>query len=179
MFSVYVDSDSLPSRQREVLLRRLCKENCPALFVADRAVRDVLRTIEEHTAALRAPYRDKLGKDELKEIRSPIRFVVVETGTNSADDYLVENAVAPGLCITHDIPLAERMIEKGILVIDDRGNVFDASNIRERMSQRAYMAEFREMGLYVSPQKGFDRKDIENFSNSLDRMFFSLKNNWK
>ena len=175
MFSVYVDSDSLPVKQREILLRRLRKENCPSYFVADKDVKDVLKAIEEHTADLRRPLRATMDKDEIRNIRSSIRFVKVSTGANSADDYLVEIAEVPGLGITHDIPLAERMIEKGLLVMDDRGNEFDASNIRERMSERAYMADFREMGIYVSGQKKFNAKDVENFSNTLDRLVNKLK----
>ena len=175
MFSVYVDSDSLPVKQREILLRRLRKENCPSFFVADKDVKDVLKTIEEHTAELRRPLRATMDKEELRNVKSPIKFVKVTTGANSADDYLVEIAKVPGLGITHDIPLAERMIEKGLLVMDDRGNEYDASNIRERMSERAYMADFREMGLYVSAQKKFNSKDVENFSNTLDRLINKLK----
>ena len=175
MFSVYVDSDSLPVKQREILLRRLRKENCPSFFVADKDVKDVLKTIEEHTAELRRPLRATMDKEELRNVKSPIKFVKVTTGANSADDYLVEIAEVPGLGITHDIPLAERMIEKGLLVMDDRGNEYDASNIRERMSERAYMADFREMGLYVSAQKKFNSKDVENFSNTLDRLINKLK----
>ena len=175
MFSVYVDSDSLPAKQREILLRRLRKENCPSFFVADKDVKDVLKTIEEHTAELRRPLRATMDKEELREVKSPIKFVKVTSGANSADDYLVEIAEVPGLGITHDIPLAERMIEKGLLVMDDRGNEFNSSNIRERMSERAYMADFREMGLYVSAQKKFNSKDVENFSNTLDRLINKLK----
>ena len=68
MFSVYVDSDSLPAKQREILLRRLRKENCPSYFVADKDVKDVLKAIEEHTADLRRPLRATMDKDEIRNI---------------------------------------------------------------------------------------------------------------
>ena len=175
MIKAYIDSDSVPVRLREIILRRLVKENIPAWFVADRPLKDVRQKIAEHTASLREPLRSTMDKEELRKVKSPIEMVVVETGANSADDRIVEMAEAPGLAITHDIPLAERLIKKGVTVIDDRGNVFSEENIRERMSERAYMAEFRENGIFIKAQKGMTDKDVNAFSNALDRELQKLK----
>lgn len=175
MIRIYIDADSLPLRQRSILLKRLRKEGLESFFVADRPVRDILLQIEEHTAELRAPFRGVLEKEELKKIRSPLKFIQVPTGANSADDYLVSISEAPGLCVTHDIPLASRMIEKGILVIDDRGNRYDEKNIRERLSERDYMTEFRQMGIFSPENRKFDHKDVEKFSNALDHALLELQ----
>ena len=79
-------------------------------------------------------------------------MVVVEGGENAADDKIVELANENNLCITHDIPLAARLIEKNVYVIDDRGNVLDKNNIRERLSIRDTQKDFREMGIFNEKQ---------------------------
>ena len=177
MFKVYVDSDSLPERQRALLLKRLVRDCIPALFAADRPLKDVSSAIACHTAALRAPMRGLADVEELRRIRSPLELVVVEKGNDSADDYLVSAAEPGGLCITHDIPLAARMVGKGLVVIDDRGNVYDRSNIAERLGMRNFMKDMRENGFFEERQKRFTAKDVENFANALDRMIHRLSLN--
>lgn len=174
MFKIYVDSDSLPERQRSLLLKRLVKDGIPALFAADRPLKDVSSAIAAHTASLRDPLRNLLDKNELGKVKSPLTLVVVEKGENSADDYLVSAAEPGGLCITHDIPLAARMVEKGVVVIDDRGNVYDRSNIAERLGTRNFMKDMRENGFFEERQKRFTSKDVERFANALDSMIFRL-----
>ena len=100
---------------------------------------------------------------------------VVESGTNSADDRLVELAAAPALAITHDIPLAERLIAKGLIVIDDRGNTLTEENIRRRMSERDVNAKLREMGLFTDKSKHFDEKTIREFSAAFDKALSMLE----
>ncbi len=167
-FILWVDSDSVPLRHREIILRRAIKNNIKTIFVADRILKDVNNAISEHSKLLRDPLRDKLEKEELRKIKSTIKMITVATGSNSADDYIVENAESGQLCITHDIPLAARLVEKGVLVIDDRGNTFDSNNIKERLSIRNSMYIIREMGSNAEKQKRFDLKLLEEFSNSFD-----------
>ena len=57
-------------------------------------------------------------------------MVIVETDSDSADDEIVNLAqeeILPSL----DIPLIDRLAEKGVLVLDDRGNIFTKENIKE------------------------------------------------
>ena len=174
MFCLYIDADSLPKTHRKIVLRRIIKENLTAYFAADRELPDVVEAKALHTADLRQPHKDKLEKSELRKIRSGINMVVVESGTDSADNYLVEIAVAPGLAITHDIPLASRLIEKGITVLDDRGEELSKDNIRERLSIRDVMADFREMGINPDKTKRFDERTINEFASSFDRIVNSM-----
>ena len=93
MFSIFIDSDSLPKPHRAMVIRRILKDNQyikACHFASDRVLPDVRDAIEHHTASLRAPLRDTLEKEELRKIRSNIYMYVVETGMNSADDKLVE-----------------------------------------------------------------------------------------
>ena len=147
----------------------------------EKRVADVAPTSKRSQALLknkrvrRSAFRDTLSREEARKIGSGIHMEVVESGANSADDRLVELAEAPALAITHDIPLAQRLIEKGIAVIDDRGNTLTAENIRKRMSERENNAMFREMGLFTDRSKPFDEKTIRAFSDAFDKAITSLE----
>ena len=176
MIRLYIDADSLPARQLEIVLRRIIRKGYEAWFVADRSVPAVLRAIEEDKRIRRAAFRDKLTREEARKIGSGIEMVVVESGADSADDRIAEIAIAPALAITHDIPLSERLIRKGLTVIDDRGNTLTKENIRERMSERDNNARFREMGLFDNKSKRFDERTIRDFSAAFDKAINSLEN---
>lgn len=175
MMSLFIDADSLPKREREILLRRIRKEGLEAYFVADRILSDVRLAIEEDTADKRSAYRDILPRKEMKKIKSGIHMIVVATDENSADDEIVRIAETPSLAITHDIPLAKRLIDKGITVMDDRGHELGKDNINERLSMRSFMQDLRESGFESEKTKALTERDIANFSNTLDRLIMRLK----
>ncbi len=175
MIRLYIDSDSLPVRHRSIVIKRIIKNGYEAWFAADRELPDVLKAIEEDKRVRRSAFRETLTREEARKIGSGIHMEVVKSGANSADDRLVELALAPALAITHDIPLAERLIQKGITVIDDRGNTFSEENIRKRMSERENNAIFREMGLFTDKSKHFDEKTIHAFSAAFDKALMNLE----
>ena len=172
---LYIDADSLPQRHRQIVLKRIIRCGYEAWFAADRPLPDVMKAIEEDKRVRRAAFRDTLTREEARKIGSGIHMEVVESGENSADDRLVELAEAPALAITHDIPLSARLIEKGITVIDDRGNTLSAENIRKRLSERESNARFREMGLFTDKSKHFDERTIREFSAAFDRAIVALE----
>ncbi len=175
MFTLYVDADSVPVRIRKIILSRARKENICTIFVADRILPDVLSAIEEHTAALRSPYRTSLKKDEIRKIRSTISMVVVEASSDAADDRIVSLVQDGDVVISHDVPLSERVIEKGAAALDDRGNVYTRENIRERVSERDYMKALREMGINDLKQKSLKEKDYQRFADSFDILLSKRK----
>lgn len=175
MMKLYIDSDSLPLRHRSIILRRIIKRGYEAWFAADRSLPDVLLAIDEDKAKRREPYRGILDKEEIRKIGSGIHMIVVEKGENSADDELVSIATPPALAISHDIPLLSRLIEKGITVMDDRGNEYDESNIGKRLSERGVNSYFREMGVFSEKQKSFDERTIRAFSETFDKLCSELE----
>lgn len=154
MIRIYLDADSLYSDVRRIVLKRVEKEGFEAYFVADRSLSDVV---------------------EASKRNSGVKMIVVDPSLDSADNKIVEIATYPSLAITHDIPLASRLIEKNIMVIDNRGIELNRDNIRERLSNRDLMAEFREMGVFPEKKRYFDKKAVESFSNSFDRAIAKLK----
>ena len=160
MFTLFVDADSLPLRLRKIILQRAMKENMRTIFVADRNLKDVCCMIEEHTASLRLPLRNTLDKTELRKIRSSISMLIVESGTDSADNTIVQMIEEGDIVISHDVGLSERAIGKGAVAIDDRGNIYTREN----------MKSFREMGINDLNQKSLKEKDYQKFSNSFDAL---------
>jgi uncharacterized protein YaiI (UPF0178 family) len=176
MFELYVDADSCPKTLRTILLRRIMKEDVPAFFVSDRPLKDVLQARQEHTAMLRSEAKKQGISDpkELRAVRSRIEGIVVPPGPDSADNWIVEHAKAPSLAVTHDIPLAARLVENGISVIDDRGGIYDRENMAYRLSVRNMMTEFREMGVFAQKNRPMGPKEVKAFSDSFDSMFHVL-----
>ncbi len=169
MANIYIDADSLPERQRTIILRRVIGKEHYAFFVADRSLSDVEKAIAEDKRERRSRVRDTMTREEARRIGSNISMIVVESGENSADDKIVEIAQAPALCITHDIPLSARLIEKGLIVINDRGDLLDSNSINFRLSERRNNMVFREMGLFDSRSKRFDAHTIQAFAAAFDK----------
>ena len=76
-----------------------------------------------------------------------IESIVVEDGFDVADDYIVEHAAPEDLVITADIPLAARIVAKGGVALDPRGELYTEENVGERLSIRDLMMELRSGGL--------------------------------
>lgn len=152
---LFVDADSCPRNVRAIILRAIQKRRVAAVFAADRPLPDVSEAMES----------------EQKEIDTKplIHMAVVEKGENSADDYLVNIAHAGALAITRDIPLAARLAQKGLVVLDDRGSVYTAHTVRERLSIRNILTTMREYGVYDQKIKPLGARDIHAFANALDR----------
>ena len=175
-FTLFVDSDSLPTTHRNIVLRRAVKNNIRTIFVADRTLKDVTTVINEHTYKLRQDALQVMSKEESKNIKSCISMVVVTSGPDSADDYIVDTATAPAICITHDIPLAARLVAKDVLVLDDRWEIYTTDNINYRLSVRNTMMQIREINVLEAPrQKSFNNKTIELFSNAFDKALNKYK----
>ena len=64
--------------------------------------------------------------------------VRVDGGPDEADNYIAEHAEPGDIAVTADIPLASRLVGKGILTIDPRGTEYSRENIGERLSVRDF-----------------------------------------
>ena len=143
---ILVDADSCPKDARDLVLRRALKLGKQPVFAANRPI----------------PGCD----GAVMEICPP--------GDNSADDRIVELAQSGDLVISRDVPLAKRLVEKGVTVLDDRGRVFSAENINELLSLRNFMVGLAENGLGVERKPGYGKKELKAFADSLDRILARL-----
>lgn len=98
-----------------------------------------------------------------------IRMVQVPGGPDVADDYIAEHAQGGDLAVTQDVPLAARLVEQRVIVLNTRGEVLDEENVGERLSLRDFSAEARDAGLVTAGPSAFSPKDKQRFANALDR----------
>ena len=141
---IWVDADATPKGVKEILFRVAEKRKVPVVFVANQWLR--LPALE------------------------CIRSIVVDQGADVADDKIHEECDEGDLVITADIPLADRVVKKGVVAIDPRGTVYDKSNIGQILGMRDFMDELRNNGVETGGPKSFNQKDIQKFANALDKM---------
>lgn len=160
---IWVDSDSVPSSLRTIILRLGVRIDVPVYFVADRELKDVQQFIAEDTHRIRILNNNP-------NLKSKIKMIVVETGSDSADNYIVEHVTESSFCVTHDIPLASRLLEIGSSVINDRGDTYSKDNIKSLLGNRAVNAELRSWGVFADNQKKTTTQaSVKNFADNLDR----------
>ncbi len=98
-----------------------------------------------------------------------LTFQPVPPGPDKADDFIVENANYDDIAITGDIPLAARLVEREISVLNPRGEEWTEDNIGERLAMRNLMDELRSAGLPTSGPREYSQTDKQRFANALDR----------
>jgi len=145
---ILVDADSCPKPARDLVLRRAVKLNIRIIFAANR------------------PIPDSSGAE--MEICPP--------GDNAADDRIVELSAPGDIAVTRDVPLAKRLVEKDINVLDDRGRVFNKNNINELLSLRNFTVGLADNGLEFERTATYSKKELKTFADSLDRILTKLCN---
>ncbi|MDR3302919.1 MAG: DUF188 domain-containing protein [Treponema sp.] len=145
---IFVDADSCPRPVREVVLRAAARMSVQAVFAANRPIPGV-------TAAL---------------------MELCPLGEGAADNRIVALAGPGDLVITRDIPLASRIVEASIMVMDDRGRVYTRENIRERLSLRDFMVGLAENGLGKDRIASYGKRELKAFADSFDRVLARLAN---
>ena len=141
--TLFVDADSCPVRIREIVCKTAQRLRVSAVFVANRII-----PIPQNAYC---------------------RSVITAAESQAADSFIVSNAVSGDIVITRDIPLAQLLVDAQIQVINDRGTVYTAENIRERLSIRNFMYELHANGLVPERTKTFGKKEVMEFAQALDR----------
>ena len=138
-----VDADACPVRIREIICKTAQRLQKPAFFVANRLI-----------PIPKMPYCQTL---------------ITGAEDQAADTYILTHAVPGDIVITRDIPLAKQLVDAHICVLNDRGTVYTAENINERLSLRDFMYELSANGLAPERTKAFGKKEIMEFACSFDR----------
>lgn len=104
-----------------------------------------------------------------------IERIVVDSGFDAADDWIVEAAGPLSIVVTTDILLADRALKKGAMVIAPTGKKFDAASIGNAIAQRALMADLRAMGEVGGGPAPFAKADRSRFLGALDETVVRLR----
>jgi uncharacterized protein YaiI (UPF0178 family) len=145
---ILVDAESGPRPARDLVLRTALRRGIIAIFAANRPIPGIE------------------GEGVVMELCPP--------GENSADNRIVELAEQGDLVLTRDIPLASRLVEASVMVMDDRGGTYTRENIRERLSLRDFMVGLAENGLGAERASTYGKKELKAFADSFDRVLTRL-----
>lgn len=140
---IWIDADSCPRPVREIICRASIRLSIAINFVANRPI----------------PFPEN----------SLFTMIIADLTPDAANDYIVDHAISSDLVITRDIPLAKRLVDNKILVLNDRGTVYTNNNINERLSVRNLMLDLYKMGITPEKTGQFGKKELQDFSNALDR----------
>jgi uncharacterized protein len=146
---IWVDADACPGEIKELLFRAAKRTRTRLTLVANQPMR--IPTSE---------YIDSL---------------LVPSGMNVADRWIIE-LVEPGdLVITADIPLAAEVVASGAQALDPRGELFTESNVSQRLAIRNLLDELRGSGQITGGPANFNANDRKAFANQLDRWLTAAK----
>ena len=146
---IWIDADACPVAVREMVLRASMRTKTELVFVANSPL-PVKRT-------------------------ALVKTVQVSQGFDVADNYISQHVELTDLVITQDIPLAAELVEKGVIALNPRGELYTAENVRQRLAMRNLAEELRSVGQISGGPNKFSDKDKQNFANSLDKWLQKAK----
>jgi uncharacterized protein YaiI (UPF0178 family) len=145
---VWIDADACPKAAKDLIVKFALKRKLEVVMVA--------------------------GQAQSKPAFACVRLIVVPSGMDAADDYLVDNAEPGELVICSDVPLADRLVKKGVAALDPRGREFDERNMGDRLATRNLFTDLREQGQMSGGPAPFGEREKQAFANALDRILTRL-----
>ncbi len=139
MVKIYVDADACPVKNE--VERIATRHELETYLVCDGGIRPPLNPL--------------------------IQLVVVNQGTDAADDWIAEHIERADICVTDDIPLAGRCLKGGAFAIKPNGNTYTDDSIGLALATREIMQGLRETGEMTGGPHPFRKADRSKF---LDRM---------
>ena len=139
MVKIYVDADACPVKNE--VERIATRHNLVTYLVCDGGIRPPLNPL--------------------------IQLVVVNQGADAADDWIAEHIERADICVTGDIPLADRCLKEGAFTIRPNGDTYTNDSIGMALATRERMQGLRETGEMTGGPPPFSKSDRSKF---LDRM---------
>lgn len=145
--NIWIDGDACPKAIKQILFRAATKRQVMVIIVAN------------HLAQIPpSPF---------------IKRVQVESGFDKADKYIVAHVAVSDLVITADIILADEVITKKAVALSPRGMLYTPNNMKQILTMRNLNESLRESGLVRGGLETLSAKEIQSFSNHLDRIITS------
>ena len=94
---------------------------------------------------------------------------------DAADDHIVDNISAGDVCVTADIPLATRCVEKDALALTPKGRILDARNVGGALASRNLSQHLRESNQRQTYNSPFSRADRSSFLQAMDQVVRRLR----
>jgi uncharacterized protein len=148
--TIWIDADAAPRDVKEIVYRAARRLEIPTILVANQR--------------LSSPPNNPF-----------VSTVEVQGGPDVADQHIAEHAAEGDIAITADIPLAAILVEKGLVVLDPRGEQYSAENVRERLSIRDFMDSLRGAGVETGGAKPYGPREKQAFAGALDRILTAVR----
>lgn len=142
--TIWIDADACPRAVKEFVFKVSCRLNICVILVANS-----YQTI---------PQSDL------------IKLIIVDSGFDAADQYIIDLVEIHDIVITADIPLAAEVLKKKAKVLNPRGEIYNENTIGSVLSMRDFMKEFYDAGTIKGGQAPFGPKDIKLFADSLNKL---------
>ncbi len=142
MTRIFVDADACPVREE-------------VYRVAGRVGLDVL-VVHNGSRPIRPPGQPG------------VQVVIVPDTPDSADDWIAERVGLGDVCVTADIPLAKRCLERGARALGHTGRSWTGDNIGSALAGREVARHLREVGLGGGGHPALTAADRSRFSSALD-----------
>ena len=141
---IWVDADACPVVIKEILFRAAERTRIETILVANHFIKTPPSKV--------------------------INFTQVGSGFDVADNVIVQKCSENDLVVTADIPLAAEVVEKGCYALNPRGELYTASNIRQRLNMRDFMDTLRSSGVQTGGAPPISQGDRQAFANNLDKL---------
>lgn len=141
--NIWVDADACPVAIKEILFRAADRTGVNLILVANHP--------------LRIPASRNISQ------------LQVSKGFDVADNEIVKRLQKGDLVVTHDIPLAAEILEKGGHALNPRGEMYSANTIRARLNMRDFMDTLRASGIHTGGPSALSQSDRQDFANQLDK----------
>lgn len=141
---IWIDGDACPKIVKQILFRAAIKRKVMVIIVANHL-------------AITPP-------------SAFIKKIKVESGFDKADNYIVNHLEKGDLVITADIILADEVVTQEGIALNPRGTLYTVNNIKQTLTMRHLNESLRETGQIKGGMDSFSSKEIQNFSNHLDRI---------
>ena len=142
MIKVWIDADSFPTLLKNFILEYAEKNYLEIIFVANKPI---------------------------KSDKQNVKMILAENTKDSADNIIFENITEKDIAITRDILLAERLVQKNIKTINDRGTYFSKENIKKKVEERNYDFNLAQLGFSGSKEKNYGMKELKKFRECFEK----------
>ncbi len=105
-----------------------------------------------------------------------VHKILVPSGADKADDWIVEHISENDIAITADILLAQRCLKKEAYVISPSGKSFTDDNIGIAVAMRNLNTHLREQGEISSHNKSMSKQDRSRFLQEIELVIQRIVN---
>ncbi len=151
MVDIYIDADACPVKDETI--RVAARHGLKTYLVSDGGIR---------------PNQNPL-----------VELVIVTQGADAADDWIADHIQKADICITNDIPLAARCLERGAMAIKPNGEPFTENGIGMALANRELMQGLRETGEITGGPRPFSKSDRSEFLNRLETTVQAAKRRYR